>query len=451
MISHNMDCVILSFVLGCVLIVLIYHLILYFFLRDKLYVYFCTYLVFVILFILSSNYFLSKLQLTGLNYENYFLIHEVFAQTMFGSYILYVMQAFGFNKNQHYLIWKLSRALFSGIILYIVIFPLSYHKNYSDHIFLANRIFLFIMGSWLILSSFKIKNNPVLKYIQLATIIYFLLTLASFIVLTFNIMSEGVLPLMLVKLAIIIDLVIFSAALAKRSHEKILAVQEKLHTKQLELQSIEHHHEIKMRGLQDKERQRISMDLHDDLGATLTSIKFITSAAKRNADHHSPFHFNQYEKIELITNQVLDMIGDIIWSLGNKAISLDTIEKKALNYIYECNQTNSINYLVNIPKTELNLNSKTSKYIWLILKEGINNIHKHSNATMANIEIEINDTLSISIKDDGIGLPENITKGNGVKNIETRVKELGGSISIDPKNIKGTAIIINIPLTNISD
>ncbi len=362
------------------------------------------------------------------------------------------MQAFGFNKNQHYLIWKLSRALFSGIILYIVIFPLTYHKNYSDHIFLANRIFLFIMGSWLIISSFKIKNNPVIKYIQLATIIYFLLTLASFIVLTFNIMSEGVLPLMLVKLAIIIDLVIFSVALAKRSHEKILAVQEKLHTKQLELQSIEHHHEIKMRGLQNKERQRISMDLHDDLGATITSLKFITNSGKKDTNGDANSHYKRYEKIENICGQVLDSISDLIWSLSYKEDNLGTLEKKISDYIFECNQLNSIKYYIDIPDKEIYLDKSSFKNLWLIIKEAINNIHKHSGANSASISIKLTyNNLQLSIVDNGSGIQSSGIAGNGLKNIQNRVKSLQGSLITISNFNEGTKYNIEIPLPNISD
>ena len=93
------------------------------------------------------------------------------------------------------------------------------------------------------------------------------------------------------------------------------------------------------------------------------------------------------------------------------------------------------------------------KNIVLIAKEAINNIAKYSNATIVAVSLSKQDNaIILIIADDGNGFEmENYKPGNGLLNMQTRAKALGGTTSIQSAIGKGTSITCSIPVTNISD
>jgi signal transduction histidine kinase len=453
MMFDSFEYLILSFVLGSVFIVLAYHAAIYIVLRDSLYLYFCFYLIAVLFFLVSSSFFIESIFGLTFNEIWHFTIHEALSQFMFGTYILYVTKAFDYRKQDNPLIWKLSKVLKYGIIIYVVIFIVfAALGKIQWMLFYFNRAFLFFISIALIFNSFKIRGNPVLKYIQIATLIYYSIALSSFIVLLFDINLGDHLPLLLLCIAIWIDLIIFSLALAKRSHIRVQEAQKKVHEQQFELQTLQYQHKSRLQDLQSKERMRISMDLHDDLGATITSLKFITSAGKKDLSGEASSHFKRYQRIEHISNQVLDTISDLILSLSSSENNLGTLETKISDFIFECNQQNAIKYSIDICDKEIQLDMPNFKNLWLIIKEAINNIHKHSGATSASISIKtLLNNLQLSIIDNGTGIKPSGISGNGLKNIQNRVKLLHGSLITISNSIEGTRHIIEFPIPNISD
>ena len=95
------------------------------------------------------------------------------------------------------------------------------------------------------------------------------------------------------------------------------------------------------------------------------------------------------------------------------------------------------------------VSNKTKIHIYRMLQETMQNIYKHANAKQVKISFQLkNDVILLSVEDDGSGF--NITKakkGIGIKNINSRVKEIGGKVEIDSKIDIGTKIIIKVPLS----
>jgi two-component system sensor histidine kinase DesK len=86
----------------------------------------------------------------------------------------------------------------------------------------------------------------------------------------------------------------------------------------------------------------------------------------------------------------------------------------------------------------------------MVVKESLNNIIKHSNATQVEIESSIsNSDFMITIKDNGTGVSEVTNLGNGIKNMRNRVESLNGQFSINNNTGSGTIIKVNIPLNTI--
>ncbi|HRD38394.1 MAG TPA: ATP-binding protein, partial [Bacteroidia bacterium] len=92
---------------------------------------------------------------------------------------------------------------------------------------------------------------------------------------------------------------------------------------------------------------------------------------------------------------------------------------------------------------------ESHREILMVVKESLNNVVKHSKADQVDLKIGlINKVLSVSIKDNGTGIPESSKQGNGLRNMRNRVDGLGGAFEVNSDS-HGTVIKVSIPLVSI--
>lgn len=196
----------------------------------------------------------------------------------------------------------------------------------------------------------------------------------------------------------------------------------------------------------ERERNKITTDLHDDLGASLSSLQINSAVAQKLFDKNPAEAKKILKKIEAQAKSISENIGDIIWSLKpskGEFMSLNTRIKKITSEILG---STDIHYKIKIdPTFETEISDFSArKNIILICKESLNNILKHSKATKVNLNIYKTDTsFIIEISDNGLGFTAGKTDGNGLVNIKKRTKELDGEVEIGQQD--GTIIKINIP------
>ncbi len=197
---------------------------------------------------------------------------------------------------------------------------------------------------------------------------------------------------------------------------------------------------------QEKERQRLSRDLHDGLGQMLLAVKMKLEQAKKSSNEKNISSIA--EAIELIKNTIAeirtisnDLMPTVLANFGLAEgltkLCRDSLQNPLIKFNYECNNLEDIK-----------LDEKAQIYIFRIIQELMNNIIKHSNATEAQINIYFeNDTLNIFVNDNGIGFDTSLNKsGNGLKNILERTKLLNGNLLINSIINQGTTIQITIPV-----
>ncbi|MBN8836830.1 MAG: hypothetical protein J0I09_06205 [Sphingobacteriia bacterium] len=196
---------------------------------------------------------------------------------------------------------------------------------------------------------------------------------------------------------------------------------------------------------QEEERIRISKELHDDIGAGLTQITLMSEAAKNK--------YNAFEELSEIAktgHKLVNNMSEIIWSMHpeNKTVEQFFIHiREQLNELLEYT---SIEYSINLPESADNilLKDEYKRDILLITKEIVHNAIKYSEATYIAINAKTTSTtLTFSITDNGIGFDMNhIRPGNGLKNMQQRVKGIQGSIKIETAPGNGTTFLYTIPL-----
>jgi signal transduction histidine kinase len=202
-------------------------------------------------------------------------------------------------------------------------------------------------------------------------------------------------------------------------------------------------------------QNQISRDLHDDIGASLSSIHVYSSVAAKAMNNDDDKAKDAIQQINQNALRVMENMSDIVWAIntsGNESIAL---ESKLKNYGYDLLNPLGIEctYLID-KEAEKNLTHiEARKNILLIAKEAMNNIAKYSNATTATIQFSVTGSnLKIEIADNGKGFDTaNSQKGNGLNNMKQRTESIGGIFSLRSSFENGTVINCTIPLTNISD
>lgn len=199
---------------------------------------------------------------------------------------------------------------------------------------------------------------------------------------------------------------------------------------------------------QEKERQRIANDLHDDLGGLMANVKL---------------HFNSLqEKVKGDTNELYKKTNELIDEAYQKiraiahAKNSGVIAKKGLLVAIKqmADKVSAANIIV-IEVKDYGLDNRLENSLELtlfrIVQELITNIIKHSYATKANIHLTNHgETLNILVEDNGKGFHTDkiLTKSNGIglRSIDKRISYLNGTLHLESEPDKGATIIIDIPL-----
>jgi two-component system sensor histidine kinase UhpB len=219
--------------------------------------------------------------------------------------------------------------------------------------------------------------------------------------------------------------------------------------------------EQELKALQERmeslftERNRIASDLHDDIGAALSSIRIYSGAAQKH------FHTNPRESEQLIqrinesSTGMMDRMSDIVWSINPKNDNGQSLILRMKTFASEVLSSLDIQvkYRIHPSVDALRLNAIARRNLYLIFKEAINNISKYSKSTEVTVEMDVqNDLLMLRIEDNGEGffVTEKFN-GNGLNNMDARTKALEGKFHLSSHRGRGTSIHMEFLLANISD
>jgi ligand-binding sensor domain-containing protein/two-component sensor histidine kinase len=195
-------------------------------------------------------------------------------------------------------------------------------------------------------------------------------------------------------------------------------------------------------------RSKLSRDLHDDIGSTLSSINILSQMAKHNAPESSDSKTTDaLEKINERSQRLLDNMSDIVWSIKPENDTLDEMLIRMRQYATGMLESKGIDYTIDFPieKTDFKLPLEVKNNIYLIFKEAVNNLCKYAQCRQVNLTLRIeNKKMKLVIQDDGIGFmtddKANGTGGNGLKNMRKRAAEIKADLFIDSSSGKGTSV-----------
>ena len=196
-------------------------------------------------------------------------------------------------------------------------------------------------------------------------------------------------------------------------------------------------------------RQRLSADMHDDIGSTLSSISLYTHSLLLQPQAES--YKNTLEKIKQNAQNVQESISDIIWSVNPNMDSMEQLIVRMRTFGSDVCENMHINFTF---ETDEGIKSQVTnmtvrKNLYLLYKETVNNAVKYSRCKNLNVGLNINaEHITMYIDDDGQGFDTSQKyPGNGIENMKRRAKEIKALLTISSKPKQGTCVQLIVPLT----
>lgn len=201
-----------------------------------------------------------------------------------------------------------------------------------------------------------------------------------------------------------------------------------------------------------QQRLEISRDLHDSLGAQLTFMNSVLDSIKSSASKLDEKTNSKINTLSDFSENSVSELKSVLWVLNSNEILIQDLKSKLLNFIKNAGEAKedlrfSFNFDV---KDNFRLNSKQAINLFRVSQEIINNAMKYAQASELNIGVQQSENvLRLQISDNGIGfdLAKEKNKSFGLTNIQKRINEINGSVTIETIPQKGTSFNIEIQLS----
>jgi PAS domain S-box-containing protein len=226
------------------------------------------------------------------------------------------------------------------------------------------------------------------------------------------------------------------------------AIENELRSSREQLRQLSSH----LQAAREEERARMSREIHDELGGTLTGLKMDVARLAKNADTVTPAELRERalnisalidSTVQTVRRIASDLRPGILDDFGlAAAIEWQLQEfctRAGLEYDYEANTD------------ELNLDPASSTALFRLFQETLTNVARHAQATRVTAQLEITDhELLLEVRDNGRGISTGEignSKSLGLLGMRERVQQLNGQLSITGAPGQGTTVLIRVPLT----
>jgi signal transduction histidine kinase len=363
------------------------------------------------------------------------------------------MQKFLNTKKEHPFLQRLYAMgialLFFSIAFYTFLHYFSSNYPLQNLTENATKIFLLLMIVVFLAYSFRRWKNKLLRYLFWGNLLLLIFSLLSQTAVMFQNIIEnmpGLLnsALFYYEMGLFSEFVLFLAGLNYKNRRRIIEETREKETLKAQNKMQEYEKQLAVLKAQEQERERISSDIHDELGAGMTAIRLMSEIAKSKMKESTPV---ELEKISSSANEVLNKMNAIIWSMNSGNDSLDNLISYIRAYAQEYFDGTPVSCRIIAPDAipDVSLSGDKRRNIFLCVKESLNNILKHAGATEVAVEISTDNSLTVKITDNGKGIHKEKVRqfGNGLKNIARRMESIGGSFSIE--NNTGTVTTLLLP------
>jgi signal transduction histidine kinase len=345
-----------------------------------------------------------------------------------------------FTALDRFLRWG-SIAITALTIAYIAFYFFSADFRIANTLEDSTKIALLLISIGFVIKGLT-YHNRLMNYIVMGNISLCLLSIISQLMISTNfkvIKGASVLNLALFyyETGITVELLFFLFALTYKNKREIILSTQKEEKLKLEGERKEMEKQVAVLAAKQDERNRISVDMHDELGSGVTAIRLMSEIVKsKMRDTTLP----EIEKISNSANELLTKMNTIIWTMTSSNDTIENLIAYIRSYAVEFFENTAIDCIFSMPASipSREITGEKRRNIFLSVKEALNNVVKHSQSSVVRINVTFQDRMIIEIQDDGIGIDlEKLRKfGNGLNNMKKRMASINGEFNIE--NAQGT-------------
>jgi signal transduction histidine kinase/ligand-binding sensor domain-containing protein len=197
----------------------------------------------------------------------------------------------------------------------------------------------------------------------------------------------------------------------------------------------------------ERVRTRIAADLHDDIGSSLSHIAILSELAGQRVEPQQEAVRRPLAEIEQVSRELVDSISDIVWAIDPRRDHLRDLVQRMRRWASDVLTGRNIEFTFRAPPEDLALDAETRREVFLVFKEAVHNLVRHSGCTEASIDLRRDgDSLVLQVADNGKGLdPDPESQGQGLASMQRRAARLGGEARIR-SNGPGACVSLRVPL-----
>ena len=189
-------------------------------------------------------------------------------------------------------------------------------------------------------------------------------------------------------------------------------------------------------------RTHIATDLHDDIGSSLTQISLLSEVGQRDVSR------NVLAEIAQISRDLGREMADIVWAVSPRHDRFEALAHRMRGFAEDALPDGELKFDIAGLPGDLSVPIEFRRPIFLVFKEAVNNVARHSEATRLTVRLAVNDGhLHLAVEDNGIGFDSGeASAGEGLSSIRRRMKNLGGTADWETAPGKGTRFRVDLPL-----
>ncbi|HYE53342.1 MAG TPA: sensor histidine kinase [Chitinophagaceae bacterium] len=434
---------------GIMLMMIFYSLAVFRLNNSREFLYYCGYAACLALLLFLKSFLLYDFTRFNYFFESYW---DFLVQCMgVGCYFLFIRKFLNTKKN-HPFIEKTFRIGQAVVLVFLTAY--TYLFFFSNHFIWLNLLenitkqLLLVIGLVFIVYGWRRKKDKLLRYLVWGNILLLVFSLISFLMIVTPIQiaerasSWAFLNSAIIyyEIGLVAELTMFLSGLAYKNRIDIIERTREKERFRMDSERKELEKQMAILEAQQQERNRISADMHDELGSGVTAIRLMSEIVRSKMKDTTSLP--EIDKISNSANDLITKMNTIIWTMTSANDTVENLITYIRTYALDFFESTNIECRFNLPNQipHIQLSGEKRRNMFLAVKEALTNILKHSKASNVTIDASVTDKLSIFIQDDGVGVDFDTIRrfGNGMKNMKTRLDRIDGKFTI--MNNGGTRI-----------
>ena len=200
----------------------------------------------------------------------------------------------------------------------------------------------------------------------------------------------------------------------------------------------------------ERVRKRIAADLHDDIGSSLTRISLLGEVVRQRVGGADGSLAEPLSSIGNLSRELVDSMSDIVWAINPNKDHLSDLSQRMRRFASDVLTARQIEFRFRTPDPDrdVSVGANIRRELFLVFKEAVNNMVRHSGCTRAELEFRAGpDGLVLVVSDDGRGFDTaGASAGHGLASMRERTEALGGDLQLLSRAGHGTLLVFTIPL-----